>query len=148
VVRLKSAYIIRCTGFEKDEAGNVTKVMAEYIPESKSGSDTSGLSAKGTIHWISAEHAVTAEIRLYDRLFKVEDPSSEEGDFKEYINENSLTIIQHAYIEPELLKANQGDRFQFIRKGYFTLDAVHSNSKKLVFNRTVTLKDTWSKGGK
>ncbi|HSC52557.1 MAG TPA: glutamine--tRNA ligase/YqeY domain fusion protein [Phnomibacter sp.] len=147
-VRLKSAFIVRCLGCEKDSDGKVTKVLAEYIPESKSGSDTSGISVKGTIHWISAEYAVTAEVRLYDRLFKVEDPSSEEGDFKEYINENSLTIVEHAYIEPELLKATQGEQFQFIRNGYFTLDSVHSNDKKLVFNRTVTLKDNWAKKGK
>lgn len=148
VVRLKSAYIVRCTGFEKDTAGNITKVLAEYIPESKSGSDSSGISVKGTIHWISAEHAVTAEVRLYDRLFKVEDPSREDGDFKEYINENSLTIIELAYIEPELLKATHGDHFQFIRKGYFTMDSVHSSNHKIVFNRTVTLKDTWAKDSK
>lgn len=148
VVRLKSAYIVRCTGYEKDEHGKLTKVLAEYIPESKSGSDTSGINVKGTIHWISAEHAVVAQVRLYDRLFKVEDPSSEEGDFKDYINPDSLQIIEHAYIEPELLKAQVGEQFQFLRKGYFTLDSVHSTQDKLVFNRTVSLKDTWAKAGK
>lgn len=148
VVRLKSAYIVKCTGFEKDEAGQIIKVLAEYIPESKSGSDTSGIHAKGTIHWISAAHAHTAEVRLYDRLFKVENPAAEEGDFKEYINENSLQIIEQAYIEPALLQAAPGEAFQFLRKGYFTLDKVHSTAEKLVFNRTVTLKDNWAKGGK
>jgi glutaminyl-tRNA synthetase len=148
VVRLKSAYIVKCTGFEKDEAGQIIKVLAEYIPESKSGSDTSGIHAKGTIHWISAAHAHTAEVRLYDRLFKVENPAAEEGDFKEYINENSLQIIEQAYIEPALLQAAPGEAFQFLRKGYFTLDKVHSAAEKLVFNRTVTLKDNWAKGGK
>lgn len=145
VVRLKSAYIVRCTGFEKDAAGRVIKVLAEYIPESRSGSDTSGVHAKGTIHWISAAHAVPAEVRLYDRLFKVENPAAEEGDFKSYINPDSLQVIENAYIEPALTTAQVGNHFQFIRKGYFTLDAVHSNDTKLVFNRTVTLKDNWAK---
>lgn len=148
VVRLKSAYIVRCTGFEKDASGNLTTVFAEYLPESKSGSDTSGVHAKGTIHWISAPHAVTAEVRLYDRLFKVEDPSSEEGDFKSYINPDSLHIIHKAYIEPELLKAQAGIAYQFLRKGYFVLDSVYSTPDHFVFNRTVTLKDTWSKEAK
>lgn len=144
-VRLKSAYIVCCTGFEKDASGKVTAVHCEYIPESKSGQDTSGINVKGTMHWISAEKAETAEVRLYDRLFQVEDPSSEEGDFKSYMNPNSLEIIQGAKIEPSLLEAQPGEQFQFIRKGYFTLDNKLSASGKLVFNRTVTLKDAWSK---
>lgn len=144
-VRLKSAYIVSCTGFEKDASGKVTAVHCEYIPESKSGQDTSGINVKGTMHWISAEKAETAEVRLYDRLFQVEDPSSEEGDFKSYMNPNSLEIIEGAKIEPSLLDAQPGEQFQFIRKGYFTLDNKLSASGKLVFNRTVTLKDAWSK---
>ncbi len=144
-VRLKSAYIVSCTGFEKDASGKVTAVHCEYIPESKSGQDTSGINVKGTMHWISAEKAETAEVRLYDRLFQVEDPSSEEGDFKSYMNPNSLEIIEGAKIEPSLLEAQPGEQFQFIRKGYFTLDSKLSASGKLVFNRTVTLKDAWSK---
>ena len=144
-VRLKSAYIVSCTGFEKDASGKVTAVHCEYIPESKSGQDTSGINVKGTMHWISADKAETAEVRLYDRLFQVEDPSSEEGDFKSYMNPNSLEIIQGAKIEPSLLEAQPGEQFQFIRKGYFTLDNKLSASGKLVFNRTVTLKDAWSK---
>jgi len=144
-VRLKSAYIVSCTGFEKDASGKVTAVHCEYIPESKSGQDTSGINVKGTMHWISAEKAETAEVRLYDRLFQVEDPSSEEGDFKSYMNPNSLEIIEEAKIEPSLLEAQPGEQFQFIRKGYFTLDNKLSASGKLVFNRTVTLKDAWSK---
>lgn len=144
-VRLKSAYIVSCTGFEKDASGKVTAVHCEYIPESKSGQDSSGINVKGTMHWISAEKAETAEIRLYDRLFQVEDPSSEEGDFKSYMNPNSLEIIEEAKIEPSLLEAQPGEQFQFIRKGYFTLDNKLSASGKLVFNRTVTLKDAWSK---
>ena len=147
-VRLKSAYIVNCNGFEKDASGKVTAVHCEYIPESKSGQDTSGINAKGTMHWISAEKAETAEVRLYDRLFQVEDPSSEEGDFKSYMNPNSLEIIQAAKIEPSLLEAQPGEQFQFIRKGYFTLDNKLSAGGKLVFNRTVTLKDAWSKESK
>ncbi|MCU0375242.1 MAG: glutamine--tRNA ligase/YqeY domain fusion protein [Chitinophagaceae bacterium] len=148
VVRLKSAYIVRCTGFEKDAYGNLTTVFAEYIPESKSGQDTSGLHAKGTIHWISAAHAATAEIRLYDRLFQAEDPSAEEGDFKSYINPESLQILEKVYIEKSLTEAVKGEAYQFLRKGYFVLDEKYSNTEKLVFNRTVTLKDTWAKEAK
>ena len=147
-VRLKSAYIVSCTGFEKDASGKVTAVHCEYIPESKSGQDTSGINAKGTMHWISAEKAENAEVRLYDRLFQVEDPSSEEGDFKSYMNPNSLEIIEEAKIEPSLLEAQPGEQFQFIRKGYFTLDSKLSAGGKLVFSRTVTLKDAWSKESK
>lgn len=144
-VRLKNAYIVHCTGFNKDENGNVKEVLCEYIPESKSGQDTSGINVKGTMHWVSAEHAFDAEVRLYDRLFKAENPLDEEGDFKSNMNPNSLEIIHHAKIEPALKNAKQGDRFQFIRKGYFCLDTKYSSTDKLVFNRTVTLKDTWAK---
>jgi glutaminyl-tRNA synthetase len=144
-VRLKSAYIVTCTGFVKNEAGKVVEVHCEYIPESKSGNDTSGINVKGTMHWISIEKSLDAEVRLYDRLFQVEDPSSEEGDFKTYLNLNSLSIIQNAKIEQSLSEAKPGEQFQFIRKGYFTLDSKYAKEGKLVFNRTVTLKDTWSK---
>ena len=144
-VRLKSAYIVECKDFKKDSNGKVTEVHCEYIPESKSGQDTSGINVKGTIHWIDSTHALDAEVRLYDRLFKVEDPSSEEGDFKTYINPNSLEIIPNAKIEASLKDAILGEHFQFIRKGYFTLDSKYTTKDKLVFNRTVTLKDTWSK---
>ena len=147
-VRLKSAYIVNCTGCVKNASGKVTEVHCEYIPESKSGQDTSGINAKGTMHWIAADKAAEAEVRLYDRLFQVEDPSSEEGDFKSYMNPNSLEIIQSAKIEPSLLEAQAGEQFQFIRKGYFTLDNKLSESGRLVFNRTVTLKDAWSKESK
>ncbi len=147
-VRLKSAYIVNCTGCVKDASGKVTAVHCEYIPESKSGQDTSGINAKGTMHWIAVDKAAEAEVRLYDRLFQVEDPSSEEGDFKSYMNPNSLEIIHGAKIEPSLLEAQPGEQFQFIRKGYFTLDNKLSAAGKLVFNRTVTLKDAWSKESK
>jgi len=144
MVRLKSAYIVRCDGFEKDSNGKITAIHATYFPESKSGQDTSGLQTKGVIHWVSADHAVPAEVRLYDRLFQVENPAAEEGDFKSFINPDSLTIIQNAYLEPGLKNATLEDRFQFLRKGYFCLDE-DSTSAHLVFNRTVTLKDTWKK---
>jgi glutaminyl-tRNA synthetase len=144
MVRLKSAYIVQCDSFEKNAEGNVTAIHCSYFPNSKSGQDTSGIAVKGTIHWVSAAHAATAEVRLYDRLFNVENPSAEEGDFKDFINPESLTIIQNAYIEPSLLEATIEDRFQFIRKGYFCIDK-DSTTEKLVFNRTVTLKDAWSK---
>ncbi|HEY1063231.1 MAG TPA: glutamine--tRNA ligase/YqeY domain fusion protein [Daejeonella sp.] len=144
MVRLKHAYIVRCDSFVKDESGNVSEVHCTYISESRSGTDTSGIHVKGTIHWVCAKSAQTAEIRLYDRLFRVEDPSNEDGDFKDYINPDSLTVISNAFIEPDLMNAEAGRGYQFIRKGYFSLDS-DSTPGKPVFNRTVTLKDTWAK---
>ena len=144
MVRLKNAYIIQCDSFVKDETGRVSEIHCTYIPESKSGSDSSGIQVKGTIHWVSVAGAKTAEIRLYDRLFRVEDPSNEEGDFKEYINPDSLSVIKNAFIEPDLANAKPGFGYQFIRKGYFSLD-IDSSPDHLVFNRTVTLKDAWAK---
>jgi len=143
-VRLKHAYIVKCDDFKKDENGNVTEIYCTYFPESRSGNDTSGISVKGVIHFVNVATAVSAEVRLYDRLFKSEDPSSEEGDFKEYINPDSLEVIANAYLEPSLETAKPGEHFQFIRKGYFCPDT-DSTEEKLVFNRTVTLKDAWSK---
>ncbi len=144
MVRLKNAYIVKCDDFIKDENGRISEIRCTYIPESRSGSDTSGIHVKGTIHWVSVQHAKTAEIRLYDRLFRVEDPSNEDDDFKEYINPDSLAVINNAYIEPDLMKAEAGLGYQFIRKGYFSLDT-DSTADKPVFNRTVTLKDAWAK---
>ena len=144
LVRLKSAYIVQCNDFLKDTAGNISEIHATYIPESKSGSDTSEIKVKGTIHWVSVLHAMQAEIRLYDRLFNVENPSQEEGDFKEYINPDSLKIISQAFVETSLINSEIGNHFQFIRKGYFCLDK-ESAKEKLVFNRTVSLKDAWAK---
>lgn len=143
MVRLKSAYIIRCDDVIKDENGEITEIQCSYIENSKSGQDTSGISVKGTIHWVSIADALKAEVRLYDRLFKVEDPSSEEGNFKDYINSDSLQVIT-AYVEPSLKEASLGTNYQFLRKGYFCLDK-DSSEDKLVFNRTVGLKDTWAK---
>ena len=143
-VRLKHAYIVECEDYKTDENGNVTEVYCKYFPESKSGSDTSGIKVKGTMHWLDVATAKEAEIRLYDRLFKVENPAAEEGDFKEYINADSLTVIPKAYIEPALGEATEVDRFQFLRIGYFALDK-DSTADKLVFNKTVGLKDSWGK---
>ncbi|MFM7223802.1 MAG: glutamine--tRNA ligase/YqeY domain fusion protein [Bacteroidota bacterium] len=147
-VRLKNAYIVTCTGCVKDDNGKVIEVHCEYIPESKSGQDCSGIHVKGTIHWISIDESIDAEVRLYDRLFQEENPSHEEGDFTSYINPSSLTVISDAKLEASLGSAQQGEHFQFIRKGYFTIDSKHAAEGKLVFNRTVTLKDTWSKESK
>jgi len=144
MVRLKSAYIIKCDEVIKDNEGNITELHCSHIAESKSGNDTSNIKVKGTLHWVSAQHAIPAEVRLYDRLFKAEDPSSEEGDFKDYINPDSLQVIKTVYAEPALKTAKFDERYQFLRKGYFTLDK-DSSEEGMVFNRTVTLKDTWAK---
>ncbi|MEI8073520.1 MAG: glutamine--tRNA ligase/YqeY domain fusion protein [Bacteroidota bacterium] len=144
MVRLKSAYIIQCDEVIKDGDGNIKELHCSYIPESKSGSDTSGISVKGTLHWVSVATAIKAEIRLYDRLFKVEDVANAEGDFKDYINPDSLQIIANAFAEPALKTDDPSIGFQFIRKGYFVIDRDSTNDQ-LVFNRTVSLKDGWAK---
>lgn len=144
MVRLKSAYIIRCDEVIKDEQGIIKEVHCTYFPESKSGNDKSGISVKGTLHWVSVPHAINAEIRLYDRLFKVEDPGSEEGDFKDYINPDSLHIIHNAFAEPALKNVNNEEKYQFVRKGYFCPDN-YLQGEKPVFNKTVGLKDSWKK---
>ena len=144
MVRLKSAYIIKCEGVVKADDGSLIEIHCSYFPESKSGSDTSGLKVQGTLHWVEASSAIPCEIREYDRLFQVEDPSSEEGNFKDYINPNSLTIIPNAMAEPAMLNVKSGDHFQFLRKGYFCVDK-DTKSGKPIINRTVTLKDTWAK---
>jgi glutaminyl-tRNA synthetase len=144
MVRLKSAYIIKCEEVVKDETGKVVQINCSYIPESKSGSDTSGIHVKGTIHWVNTNNCIDVEIREYDRLFTVEDVDGAEGDFKNYINPNSLSIINNAKAEIAINTATIDDRFQFLRKGYFCLDQ-DSKKDKLIFNRTVTLKDSWFK---
>ena len=147
MVRLKHAYIVKCESFVKDADGNITEVHCTYVPESRSGNDTSGINVKGTMHFVSASHAVPVQVNLYDRLFKVENPSAEEGDFKSYINENSLHVVTNAMAENDLRHAKVGEKFQFIRLGYFTPD-LDSTADKLIFNRTVTLKDSWAKANK
>ena len=144
LVRLKSAYIIKCDEVIKDADGNITALHCTYIPESKSGHDTSGIHVKGTLHWVSVKTAISLEVREYDRLFKVEDPTDEEGDFKEYLNPDSLKIVTTAFAEPALALAKFDERYQFIRKGYFCLDN-DSSASRMIFNRTVTLKDSWTK---
>lgn len=146
-VRLKHAYIIECTGYEADANGRVTEIHCTYFPESKSGSDKSGIKVKGTMHWLSAPHAKRAEVRLYDRLFRVENPAAEEGDYRDFLNPDSLRVIPDAMIEPVLAEAGAEDRFQFLRVGYFCLDR-DSTPDHPVFNRTVGLKDSWAKESK
>jgi len=143
MVRLKSAYIIKCEKVVKDAADNVSELHCTYIPESKSGHDTSGINVKGTLHWVNAADVVEVEVREYDRLFKVENPSIEEGDFKNYINHNSLKVVK-GFAESAIAETQLSDRFQFLRKGYYCLDK-NSSSGKLIFNRTVSLKDAWAK---
>ncbi|WP_298299961.1 glutamine--tRNA ligase/YqeY domain fusion protein [Hydrotalea sp.] len=144
MVRLKSAYIIQCNEVIKDANGNVSELKCTYIPESKSGNDTSGIHVKGTLHWVSVAHAIPIEVRLYDRLFTVENVDAAEGDFKDYFNPTSLEVLHHVYAEPALQHATFEERYQFMRKGYFCLDK-DSQTQQLMFNRTVGLKDTWAK---
>jgi glutaminyl-tRNA synthetase len=144
LVRLKSAYIIRCDDFVKNDQGAITEIRCSYLPESHSGNDTSGKNVKGTLHWVSIPHAVPVGLRLYDRLLGVENAADEEGDFKEYINPDSLTVISSAYAEPEIKKSVSDERYQFMRKGYFSLDK-DSTAEKMIFNRTTTLRDNWAK---
>jgi glutaminyl-tRNA synthetase len=143
-VRLKSAFIVTCNDVVKNTDGSISEIHCTYIPESRSGHDTSGMKVQGTLHWVSIKHALKVELREYDRLFKVENPAAEEGDFKQYINDDSLHIIPNAYAEPALKEATDAQRFQFLRKGYFCLDK-DSTSDNLVFNRTVTLKESFTK---
>ena len=145
-VRLKGAYIVMCTGCTKDADGNVTEIQCTYDPDTLSGSAGSQRKVKGTLHWVSARHCVNAEVRLYDRLFAVENPSADtEHDFRELLNPDSLLVINDAKIEPFLAEtAKVGDTFQFQRIGYFTVDQ-DSTEGHLVFNRTIGLKDSWAK---
>lgn len=145
-VRLRYAYIIKCEEVIKNDAGEVIQLNCTYDPETKSGTGTSNKKVKGTIHWVAVNHAVDCEVRLYDRLFSVEDPAGEKDkDYKDLINPNSLVIIPQAKVEPHVKSANPGDKFQFERQGYFCVDSKYTTKEKLVFNRTVTLKDTWAK---
>jgi len=143
MVRLKSGFIIQCEEVVKDADGKIVELRCTYFPESRSGQDTSGLKPKGVIHWLSASNAVTAEIRLYERLFQLEDPAAED-DFKKSLNPHSLQVLENALIEPALAEAKVGEKFQFTRLGYFCADP-DSAPGKPVFNRTVTLKDAWAK---
>ncbi len=142
-VRLKSAYIVRCTGCRKDENGRVTEVFAEYDPESRGGNAADGRKIKGTIHWAEVASAVSVEVRLYDNLFAVADP--EAGDFMEALNPDSLLVLEGCQAEPYLLTAQPGDSFQFMRQGYFCPDEADSSAEHLVFNRSVSLKDSFKR---
>ncbi len=144
-VRLKGAYILHCEDFSKDENGEISEIRCTYYEDSKSGSDTSGVKAKGTLHWVSIPHAVKVEVRNYDRLFSAEFPMADpEKDFKEFINPNSLEVLTEVYVEPALQSAKVGEHYQFMRKGYYCLDP-DATENHLVFNRTVGLRDSWAK---
>lgn len=142
-VRLRYAYIIKCTGVEKDpKTGEITELRCTYDPDTKSGSPASQRKVKGTIHWVSVQHAVDAEARVYDRLFNVPDPGGD--DWKESLNPSSLEVVKGCKVEPGLAAAKAQDRFQLERLGYYCVDR-DSQPGNLVFNRTVTLRDTWAK---
>lgn len=143
-VRLKNAYIIMCTGCKKDENGNIEEIYAEYDPNSKSGMEGANRKVKGTLHWVSTDHCHKAEVRLYDRLFNVENPSADDRDFRELLNPESLTTLSNCYVEDFVTTRKPGDFLQFQRIGYFTPD-LDSTADHLVFNKTVGLKDTWAK---
>lgn len=143
-VRLKNAYIIMCTGCKKDENGNIEEIYAEYDPNSKSGMEGANRKVKGTLHWVSTDHCHKAEVRLYDRLFNIENPSADDRDFRELLNPESLTTLSNCYVEDFVKTRKPGDFLQFQRIGYFTPD-LDSTPEHLVFNKTVGLKDTWAK---
>ena len=143
-VRLKNAYIVRCTGCVKDADGNVTEVLAEYDPDTKSGMPGADRRVKGTLHWLSQNDSLDCEVRLYDRLFTVENPGADERDFRDLLNPDSLQVLDHCKIEPYAQTLPMGSYLQFQRTGYFNIDS-DSTPSRLVFNRTVSLKDTWAK---
>ena len=145
-VRLRYAYIIKCDEVIKNDIGEVIQLNCSYDVDTKSGTGTSTKKVKGTIHWVSAKHALDCEVRLYESLLNVEDPASEKNkDYNELLNPNSLQVISNAKLEPFVKSAMSGNRFQFERQGYFCVDSKHTTKEKLVFNRTVTLRDAWAK---
>ena len=144
MVRLKHAYIIKCENVLKHDDGTIKEIHCTYVAESKSGQDKSGIKVKSVIHWVNAATAVDAEVRLYDKLFTVEAPDAQDEDFKKFINPHSLQIFSNAKVEPDLLHHDKGERFQFLRLGYFVEDK-YSTSAKRIYNRAVTLKDEWAK---
>ena len=143
-VRLKNAYIVKCTGCTKDADGNITEIQAEYDPLSKSGMEGANRKVKGTLHWVSVDHCKKAEIRVYDRLFNVENPSADDRDFRELLNPDSLTVMNDCYVEDYAAEKKPGEYLQFQRIGYFMAD-LDSTPGHLIYNKTVGLKDTWSK---
>lgn len=146
-VRLKNAYIVKCTGCTKNAEGNIIEIQAEYDPQSKSGMDGANRKVKGTLHWVSADHCVKAEVKQYDRLFNVENPSADERDFRELLNPTSLNVLNECYVESFAADRKPGEYLQFQRIGYFMADT-GSTSEHPVFNKTVGLKDTWAKMAK
>lgn len=148
MVRLKYGYIIRCDRFEQDANGNISQIYCTYFPESKSGSGDTTLKAKGTLHWVSATHHVPVTLKLYDRLFTVEDMNSAEGEYKDHLNPNSLVLNDAALAEPAILEDAPGLPYQFLRKGYFVQDKENATDGNPAFNRTVGLKDSWAKENK
>ncbi len=146
-VRLKNAYIVKCTGCTKDEDGNVVEVQAEYDPNSKSGMEGANRKVKGTLHWLSADHCTQAQVRVYDRLFCVENPSTDDRDFRELLNNNSMQVLTNCYVENFAADKKPGEYLQFQRIGYFMADP-DSTPEHPVFNKTVGLKDTWAKQNK
>jgi len=141
-----NAYFVTCTDVVKDEEGNVIEIHCTYDPETQGGSAPDGRKVKGTIHWVSTAHAIEAEVRIYDQMFLDEHPEDlPEGEtFLDHFNHDSLQVLR-GYLEPDLANAKIGEPYQFVRDGYFTLDSVHSQPGKLVFNRTIGLVDTWAK---
>ena len=146
-VRLKSAYIVKCTGCTKDAEGNIIEIQAEYDPDSKSGMDGANRKVKGTLHWLSADHCTKAEVRIYDRLFSVENPSADDRDFRELLNKDSIQVRRECYVENYAADKKPGEYLQFQRIGYFMADP-DSTAEMPVYNKTVGLKDTWTKQNK
>ncbi len=146
-VRLFNAYLVKCSGVIKDEQGNIVEVRCVYDPETRGGNVKDGRKIKGTIHWVSAKHAVNAEVRLYEHLFSTPDPDDapEGEDFTGNINPSSLLVLHDCKLEPELQSARPEQSYQFMRKGYFCLDKYDSTTQNLVFNRTIALRDTWAR---
>ena len=145
MVRLRYAYVVKCTGFSSDANGQVNEIRAEYFPESRSGtSGSDAFKVKGNIHWLSVAHSIEAEVRVFDRLFNDPNPAGAE-DFRPLLNPNSKSVLEGARIENSLIDAAPGSHWQFERKGYFCVDTKDSKSGKPVFNLAVTLKDTWQK---
>ena len=143
-VRLKNAYIVKCTGCKKDAEGNVKEIYCEYDPLSKSGMEGANRKVKGTLHWVSVNRCLPAEVRIYDRLFTVENPSASDQDFRELINKESLKVLENCYVEKFVAEQSENRYLQFQRIGYFTYDK-DSTKEHLIFNKTVGLKDNWAK---
>ncbi|MCK5664342.1 MAG: glutamine--tRNA ligase, partial [Thiotrichaceae bacterium] len=144
-VRLRYAYFITCQSVIKDEEGNIVELRCTYDPETRGGSAPDGRKVKGTLHWVSESHSIKAEVRLYDRLFNQPNPGAGGTDFKTVLNPNSIEILRNSQLEPSLANAQGGEAYQFERQGYFCVDNLDSSKEALVFNRIVTLRDSWAK---